>query len=70
MTRDLSPYRRRAERARERAVEAKTPEAKQALLALADMWERVVQQIETLQDVFSLLVPKRVQGDRDEHSSD
>jgi hypothetical protein len=51
-------------------VEAKTPEAKQALLALADMWERVIQQIETLQDVFSLLFPKRVQGDRDEHSSD
>ena len=70
MTRDLSSYRRRATRARERAVEAKTPEAKQALLALADMWERVIQQIETLQDVFSLLFPKRVQGDRDEHSSD
>jgi len=56
---DLSSYRRRAERAREQTAEAKTPEAKQALLALAHMWEGVVRQIETSQDVFSLLVPKR-----------
>jgi hypothetical protein len=56
---DLSSYRGRAARAREQAAKAKTPEAKQALLALAHMWEGVVRQIETSQDVFSLLVPKR-----------
>jgi hypothetical protein len=70
MTRDLSLYRRRAERARERAVEAKTPEAKQALLGVARMWERVVQQIETSQGLFLLLLRNRTQGDPDEPSSD
>jgi hypothetical protein len=70
MASDLSSYRRRATRAREQAIEAKTPEAKEALLALAHMWDGVVQQIETSQDIFSLLVPKRVRDDGDEHSSD
>jgi len=35
------------------------PEGKQALIALAHMWEGVVQQIEASQEVFSLLAPKR-----------
>jgi hypothetical protein len=54
----LSAWKARTEFARKQAEAASTPEARQAFLAVAQMWERLIQQVENSPLLLLLSRPK------------